>query len=203
MFKKTKTQKLVAFVKKQPTENLLIPILSLLVVLFVRFSVNTDHSLPHHLYYINQYFRRVKKGDYVKFFLPKEVKHYERYQNKKFIKKVAARGGDTVRFIRPILLDKSLLDANIQGVFLVVNDKEKKVEEVVVKLKTTLGTPVELNDTFIETEYEENSFIKGHITIPEGYLFVYGTDPDSYDSRYKEFGLIKEKEVVGIAIPLF
>ncbi|MDR1235384.1 MAG: S26 family signal peptidase [Holosporaceae bacterium] len=33
--------------------------------------------------------------------------------------------------------------------------------------------------------------------IPESYVFVAGTHPDSLDSRYKEFGLVKETDVRG------
>lgn len=33
--------------------------------------------------------------------------------------------------------------------------------------------------------------------IPEGYVFMAGTHPDSLDSRYKEFGLIPESELKG------
>ncbi|MDR2781501.1 MAG: S26 family signal peptidase [Holosporaceae bacterium] len=33
--------------------------------------------------------------------------------------------------------------------------------------------------------------------IPEGYVFVAGTHPDSLDSRYKEFGLISASDIRG------
>jgi conjugal transfer pilin signal peptidase TrbI len=39
--------------------------------------------------------------------------------------------------------------------------------------------------------------------IPEGYVFVAGTHADSLDSRYKEFGLIKESELKGRGIVPF
>jgi conjugal transfer pilin signal peptidase TrbI len=41
--------------------------------------------------------------------------------------------------------------------------------------------------------------IKGQV-IPAGYVFVAGTHEDSFDSRYKEFGLIKRSELRGKAI---
>lgn len=34
--------------------------------------------------------------------------------------------------------------------------------------------------------------------IPEGYLFVKGDHPDSYDSRYREFGLLKKEEILEV-----
>ncbi len=38
--------------------------------------------------------------------------------------------------------------------------------------------------------------------VPKGYVFVAGTHPDSFDSRYEEFGLIKESDVEGKAFGL-
>jgi len=40
-------------------------------------------------------------------------------------------------------------------------------------------------------------------TIPEGYVFLSGTHKRSYDSRYKNIGLIHESDLMGKAIPLF
>jgi conjugal transfer pilin signal peptidase TrbI len=39
--------------------------------------------------------------------------------------------------------------------------------------------------------------------IPEGYYFVYSLHKDSYDSKYKEIGLIAAGDVVGVAHPIF
>lgn len=39
-------------------------------------------------------------------------------------------------------------------------------------------------------------------TVPEGQVFVLGTHPDSFDSRYKEFGFVKKSALKGKAIGL-
>ena len=39
--------------------------------------------------------------------------------------------------------------------------------------------------------------------IPQGYIFLKGEHPDSYDSRYAEFGLVKTEHIVGRSWPLF
>lgn len=39
--------------------------------------------------------------------------------------------------------------------------------------------------------------------IPEGYYFVYSLHKDSYDSKYKEFGLVAESNIIGVAYPVF
>lgn len=39
--------------------------------------------------------------------------------------------------------------------------------------------------------------------IPENNYFVAAEHVDSYDSRYREFGLINEKNIIGVAIALW
>lgn len=39
--------------------------------------------------------------------------------------------------------------------------------------------------------------------IPEHFFFAYTTHKDSYDSRYKEIGLINEKDIIGTAVLAF
>ena len=41
------------------------------------------------------------------------------------------------------------------------------------------------------------------MTIPKGCYFVHGQHHPSFDSRYKEFGLVCDKQIFGRAIPLF
>ena len=40
-------------------------------------------------------------------------------------------------------------------------------------------------------------------TIPEGYVYVCGSHPDSFDSRYAEFGLIRVENIREKLWPLF
>ncbi|BDI06086.1 hypothetical protein CATMQ487_30560 [Sphaerotilus microaerophilus] len=39
--------------------------------------------------------------------------------------------------------------------------------------------------------------------IPPGHFYVQGTGPDSFDSRYKESGLVRADQVLGTAVVLF
>jgi conjugal transfer pilin signal peptidase TrbI len=41
------------------------------------------------------------------------------------------------------------------------------------------------------------------LVIPAGHYFVQGTDPDSFDSRYRDSGLVRAEQVLGIVVPLF
>ena len=45
--------------------------------------------------------------------------------------------------------------------------------------------------------------VEGDFIIPRGFLYVAGTHPKSYDSRYKEYGLVPLKDIIGIACPIF
>jgi conjugal transfer pilin signal peptidase TrbI len=39
--------------------------------------------------------------------------------------------------------------------------------------------------------------------IPPGHYYVQGTSPDSFDSRYRDSGLVRAEQVVGVVVPLF
>lgn len=39
--------------------------------------------------------------------------------------------------------------------------------------------------------------------IPEGYVYVYAPHPESFDSRYREFGLVAEDDLEEVLWPLF
>ena len=39
--------------------------------------------------------------------------------------------------------------------------------------------------------------------IPEGYVFVYAPNPESFDSRYQEFGLVKTEQLKETLWPIF
>ena len=56
------------------------------------------------------------------------------------------------------------------------------------KTESLKGLPLEMSDAGI---------------IPEHFFFAYTTHKDSYDSRYKEIGLINEKDIIGTAVFAF
>ena len=105
--------------------------------------------------------------------------YYYYYQNKIFTKKVLGQGGDKI-----IINKFDNVQNNIQGTITINNIT------LYVKYKTTKGTIINILD------------IKDYV-IPDNKIFVYGTNENSYDSRYKEFGLIDKTEVLGVSIPLF
>ncbi len=56
------------------------------------------------------------------------------------------------------------------------------------KTESLKGLPLEMSDAGI---------------IPEHSFFAYTTHKDSYDSRYKEIGLINEQDIIGTAVLAF
>ncbi|WP_415841976.1 conjugative transfer signal peptidase TraF [Paracidovorax anthurii] len=41
------------------------------------------------------------------------------------------------------------------------------------------------------------------VVIPAGHYYVQGTSADSFDSRYRESGLVRADQVLGVVVPLF
>lgn len=41
------------------------------------------------------------------------------------------------------------------------------------------------------------------VVIPAGHYYVQGSSPDSFDSRYREAGLVRADQVLGVVVPLF
>lgn len=41
------------------------------------------------------------------------------------------------------------------------------------------------------------------VVIPSGHFYVQGIGPHSFDSRYRESGLVRAKQVVGVVMPIF
>ena len=39
--------------------------------------------------------------------------------------------------------------------------------------------------------------------IPPGHLYVQGLSPDSFDSRYRQSGLVRVEQVIGVVDPIF
>ena len=83
------------------------------------------------------------------------------------------------------------------------------------RLVGVAGDHISRKDQFITIKGQTVSPLKTHThqgepltpldsqVIPEGYVFVMASHPRSFDSRYKEFGLVKEESILGKTWGLF
>ena len=141
-----------------------------------KLSINISPSLPYSVFLVktkNFNHNNIKNGDFIQF-INKDATYYNGIN---ITKQVFASGGDVL----DINIFNEVVD-NIQGT-ITFQGKVLKVKD-----KTIKGTKVNINNI---------------IKIPSNHYFVIGYNENSFDSRYKEFGLINEKEVIGVAKPLF
>lgn len=139
-----------------------------------KLSINISPSLPYYLFLVKKKnYKKISNGDFIQF-INKDAQYYSGVN---ITKQVLAVGGDTLE----INIFEYPID-NIQGTIR-FNETELKVKD-----KTVLGTKVYINNIS---------------TIPENNYFVIGYNEDSFDSRYKEFGLIDKNEIIGVAKPIF
>lgn len=139
-----------------------------------KLAINISPSLPYRLFLVKtKNYKEIKNGDFIQF-INKDAQYYNGVN---ITKQVLAVSGDILK----INIFKQPID-NIQGT-IKYNKTELKVKD-----RTVFGTKVNINNISV---------------IPENSYFVIGYDKDSFDSRYKEFGLINQNEIIGIAKPIF
>lgn len=159
----------------------------IIVLLFVLFeiilfefnyklSINVSNSLPFRVFIVDRNkssIDKAKAGDYIQF--RNNNTHY--YNGKNITKRILATGGNELD-IHQLNKPENNIQAKIQ------------FDNIVLKVKnyTKFGTKIHTNNIKI---------------IPKNYYFIYGINEDSFDSRYREFGLINREDIIGVARPLF
>lgn len=69
--------------------------------------------------------------------------------------------------------------------------------DLIVRKKNSLRVGSQILPLLTETYEGQPLTPLDHNVVPEGSLFVAGSHPRSFDSRYEEFGLVKEKNIWG------
>ena len=136
--------------------------------------INKSESLPGKIFLV------VKGASFKKEDLIGIESHQTSFgRTNRLIKRIGGVGGDTLRF-------KKLEDNFDQ-------------ENLTASTKDYMGD-IYINDQCIGPVFNQTSEGKNltplkEKIIPAGYLFVHGTHPQSFDSRYAEFGLMDDGEV--------
>jgi len=87
--------------------------------------------------------------------------------------------------------------------------------QVIKKIMGMPGDQIEVNDRLVSVAGKKHGIARERSrsgrqytlveagVIPEGFCYVGGTHIDSYDSRYREFGLVWLEEITAVAWPIF
>ncbi len=76
-------------------------------------------------------------------------------------------------------------------------------DQVLVEKNQVFINWVEVGIAKSHSKFGDVLTITQELTIPRGKYYVATEHVDSYDSRYAEFGLIDEKNIIGVAYPLW
>lgn len=115
--------------------------------------------------------KTIERGDFITF-QPQQNRMTERFNNQYITKMVGGVAGDEIKVAQGILY---------------INGKEFGKLDIADKAAKALHV-------------DEKSFERT-VTVPSGYLFMVGTMPRSFDSRY--WGFLPISEVVGTAYPIY
>jgi len=134
-----------------------------------------------------------------------------------FIGSSPIKRGDIVSIqgYEPAYVDKKPFTKRVLGLpgDLILKDKDKNKITLVSKTSASKN-PISKADMPITSEpvvlplLEKTSQGKpltplSAEIVPEGYVFVAGDNPNSFDSRYEEFGLVPQEKIWGKAIAVF
>jgi len=146
--------------------------LFLLDFIFNHLSYSFTNSVGYNLFYVTKRFQEIKKGDYVMFVMPSANIKILKEEIKKFKTNIAVKQVACMPGDR-ITVKNRMFYCN--GYYLGT-----------AKTKAKTGEPL--------------AYFNFNGTIPDGYFFAFGSNPDSYDSRY--FGLVPFKSVLMKAYPI-
>jgi conjugal transfer pilin signal peptidase TrbI len=134
--------------------------------------INKSESLPEFVFIIKKDELPKQVGQYIVFKPQRNIY----WQDETFVKQITGMQGD--------ILSKQPNTENSKATDIYINDKYL----CTAKEKSRAGDALEA--------------ISFSGEIMSGYYFVTTPHKDSYDSRYEDIGLIKQEEILGVAIPV-
>ncbi len=158
-------------------KNIIAVVVVIISLLFIHFlfnhlSFSATDSVGYHLFYITKHFKKLKRWDYVLFPMPKT--HVKEIQKE-------------IKTFKTIVLVKQA--ACLPGDNLTVKGRKFYCN----KIYLCTAKKIALNG-------EKLSHFKFNGIIPKGYFFAFGSNINSYDSRY--YGLVPIKNIISVATPI-
>lgn len=151
---------------------------------FYQFQLNVTDSMPQRFWITHVGDKNLKVGDYVVFmfhdFRMKKPDDFEFV-----VKQVGGVWGDKIKVNMLNNQEKSLLKSNTASLIYTLPN----------------GSLYPVFDTLSGNHF--SPLTEENITIPKNCYFVHGQHQPSFDSRYKEFGLVCDNQIYGKSYPLF
>ena len=178
--------------KKQVVKKIIKLILMVWVVIiaiyaitrFYQIQLNVTDSMPQKLWITHVGDKNLKVGDYVVFMF-----HDFRMKNPSsfelVVKQVGGVQGDTIKVSRLSDAEKSALKPYTASLIYTLPD----------------GSTYPVFDTLSGNHF--TALTTQNLTIPKDCYFVHGLHHPSFDSRYREFGLVCNNQVYGKSYSLF
>ena len=142
---------------------------------FYQLMWNPSTSMPEKLWLVKLDEREVKNNDYIVFKFH-DYRMEDPFEYEFVVKQIAGSGGDKLTVHKTAMPNINWTYTLPEGSYPVYN-----------KLSSYQFTPLTTSD----------------LQIPAGYFFVHGNSQPSFDSRYREFGLVAKAQIYGKAYPLW
>lgn len=150
---------------------------------FYQLKINVSKSMPQKLWFVKVGDTRLKVGEYAL------IKYHDKRMNnladyELVVKQVGGIGGDKIVVKEWQGYTEGIPTPNKTSWAYILPDGAHLTYDILSKQRFTPLTTTDM-------------------LIPQSYYFMHGQQHPSFDSRYKEFGLIAESEIFGKAYPVF
>lgn len=147
-------------------------------------QLNVTTSMPQKLWLTHIGDKNLKVGDYV-VFLYHDFRMKDPYAFEFVVKQIGGVAGEEIKVSHLKNTELGLLKPNTASLIYTLPD----------------GTKYPVFDILSGNHF--TPLTQNNITIPSGCYFVHGQQHPTFDSRYKEFGLVCNNQIYGKSYPLF
>lgn len=168
---------------------------------YYQLQLNVTDSMPQRLWITHVGDKKIKNGDYVVIkFHDARMRILDDYEY--IVKQVGGVGGDVIEFEQlPSNNSTDILGFKQSGInFQTIVEilRVTKPEHVSTRYHVSRYPVYKMLSNYLFTPLTDHK-----IVIPHGCYFLHGQHQPTFDSRYKEFGLICESQIYGKSYPIF